>query len=223
MNVEQEKIRKARQSVGRTPELEAVAKTFEAPPPAPPRKANRDNLACLVRRLEKVDKLQAETEALRPKLEAEINATLENGDVADEKLSAGLATKRGQLELVPFKLKQIEREREKLTVELLAEFQACQLEFSKQFDHVHALLHQHVDAFLRPLMAEDAMVEWTITNFIVPNMKLNRAPIGLLNRLQCYVNSRNYPMAARELLNAEKAATDILAEAEKLSGSKSKK
>jgi len=188
---------------------------MEASAPPPDRSANWENLAQLLEKFDKVEKSAADTVALQPRLESEIDAVLATGDVQDEGMANSLATKRGQLELIPAKLKQLTSERESLVQEIEGEFHACYAIFERRFAGGNAIIHAYLDRIVRPLMADDFMVEHHIS-MLVPHTKLNRSIVGLLSNIQFPRHMGNIPEAARQLLKRRTEAAEIIAGVQKL-------
>ena len=114
------------------------------------------SLESLLKQFDKTEQLRADTEALKPRLENEINAVLSSGDSLDEKTALALQTKRGQLELIPAKLGQIMGRLTELETSIEAEFQSRFTDFQKQISAVHSIIRNRVLEALIPLMVDCA-------------------------------------------------------------------
>jgi len=215
-NEKQEQINR-RGMEARMEEHEAALKTLELPPPAPVRKADIKNLARLVRRYDKVEAILADTIALEPRLKEEIKSVLEAADGVNERLVSSMSAKKMMLDMIPFKITQLQRDREETLVSIKEEFAACFIEFERQFAHVNELNYKHLESLLLPLMSEDFMAEPIISRWLLPYTKLSRQIPNVVNRIQHYGNMGNPVAAARELLASGGKAAEILAAAEKLS------
>ncbi|HEV2452736.1 MAG TPA: hypothetical protein VGY98_00650 [Verrucomicrobiae bacterium] len=194
---------------------QTAAELAEASSPPKPRDANFKNLEALLKILGKLEKLRADTEDLKVKLENEIASALDTGDVLDEKLATGLSVKRGQLELVPAKLAQIQRQSEALNAEIQTEFTACFIAFEKYFIGMSGTVQQTIISFLAPLIAEDMRfaLEPIVATQIWPSTLLARKASGIVGRIRFHMNQGDWPQAARELLNQERQAQAIIAAA----------
>jgi hypothetical protein len=195
---------------------EAAADLAEASAPAPVRPANPDKLKSLLKELAKTAKIKSETEALRPRLEAEIKTAQESGDILDESLAASIQTKRSQLEMVGPKLDQIQRRREKLLSELKDEFVPCMNSFERQFTGVVDVVKRRIESFLAPLMEDDNMLSHRVGAFLMPHAKLPGQFAGLISAIKFHIGQNDFPAAARRLLDSKEQADAVLLEATKI-------
>ena len=164
-----------------------------------------NSLEGLLSSYDKAEKVRLETEALKPRLENELNAALATGDVLDEKLAAGLQVKRGQLELIPYKIHQIETRMLDLKAEIDREYEVRFSRFYDEIGEVSNLEKIRIENVIKPLIPElvtpscDAVI-----NQILSLTKLS-AQLGTLRDFAKFQKHLGNPVgAARNLISAEK-------------------
>lgn len=165
-----------------------------------------DSLESLLESFSKTEKLRDDTEALKIRLEAEINAKLASGDALDEKTAQALQTKRGQLDLVPAKLAQISARLTSLTAEIQTEFDQRSIAFSRAIQTAGNVAKDKLRAVIIPMLNElQADNGEEIVHFIFPRTKLANQLDGLESPIRYQaVNMQNPVAAALLLLAAEK-------------------
>lgn len=162
------------------------------------------SLESLLQQFDKAEKLRADTEALKPRLENEINAALASGDVLDEKTALALQTKRGQLDLCPAKLEQIADRLEKLTAEIQAEFNPRYIAFSRA---VQDLSRQQKEKWTDGILPKipkikKAMAERHIAELYALTDQAAQIE-GLVSVIRYPLTQQDFIGAARNLLQAE--------------------
>jgi len=202
----------------------AADNTATAPtqPPVPKPAKARGSLESLLRAWDKAEAVRADTEALKPQLEAELATGMDSGEVLNENVVRGLQLKRMMLEMIPGKFAQIERREAELTAEIRTEFNARSIAYHRQFDGAREILHRHFDGIIRHLMAEDYMVGTLINNMLIPHTKLHRRIASEIAYIQQRNAQGDVVGAARELLKREPEAAAILAEAASLANQAAK-
>ena len=171
---------------------------------------SKSTLESLLANFDKAQQLLSDTEALKPRLEKEIADALATGDALDEKTAQALQTKRGQLDLVPAKLAQINGRIETLTTDIQEEFSARFNAFNSDIQAVVRVAKQNMSGFLIPLlheMQQDNGEE--ILAFIFPRTKLANQLGGLENAIRFRVAQQDFIAASRDILVAEKALATL--------------
>lgn len=166
--------------------------------------SKQTSLESLLTAFDKTEALRADTEALKPRLENEINAALASGDVLDEKIATSLQTKRGQLELIPAKLGQISAKSEELLVAIPTEFHSRFKAFDSQLQVLQSATKKKVVDVLSSLMIDPLVVEELTNRMIWTRTKLAVELSGLESAIRFQVGQQNIVGAARELLKSEK-------------------
>jgi hypothetical protein len=173
-------------------------------------------LESLLAAFNKTEALRADTEALKPRLETEINGVLASGDVLDEKTALSLQTKRGQLDLIPAKLEQISTRRRELEAEIEIEFNKRYMSFRANIRLETDNVRRKVLATIQPLMFEP-MAAATFADMICPRTKLAIEFDGLTSPIDFQITViQNTITASRELLKREKELAQIKARPENL-------
>lgn len=170
-----------------------------------------NSLESLLAAFSKTEKLRDETEALKIRLESEVNVALDTGDVLDEKTALALQTKRGQLDLVPAKLAQISARLISLTAEIQTEFDQRSIAFSHAILAANNVAKDKLRAVIIPMLHElQAENGEEIMHFIFPRTKLANQLAGLESPIRYQaVNMRDPVAAARLLLAAEKELAGV--------------
>jgi hypothetical protein len=169
------------------------------------------SLESLLATFDKNEELRADTEALRPRLENEINAALASGDVLDEKIATSLQTKRGQLDLIPAKLGQISTKSEELQAAIQAEFQVLYNAFGSELRALQDAESKRIIAGLTKLGLEQNYVEALVLQGISTRTNLSRNLAGLDSPISFQVAQKNIVQAARELLKSETGLAQLKA------------
>lgn len=168
-------------------------------------------LESLLAAFDKTEQLRADTEALKPRLETEINAVLASGDALNESLAGSLAVKKSQLELVPAKLSQISRRADELTAAIQAEFQNRFRAFDSELQSLQAKTKKKVLDVLGPLMIDSLVVQELFDRMIWTRTKPAAELSGLRSGIDFQLSQGNVVQAARELLQREKELAVIKA------------
>jgi hypothetical protein len=165
-----------------------------------------NSLESLLAAFSKTEKLRDDTEALKTRLEGEVNAALDTGDVLNEKFAASLQTKRGQIDLVPAKLAQLSTRLISLTAEIQTEFDQRSIAFSRAIQAAGNVGKDKLRAAILPMLPElAAATGQAIVDFIFPRTKLAAQIAGIESPIQFQVVVHQNPVAAaRLLLVAEK-------------------
>ena len=168
-------------------------------------------LESLLEAFSKTEKLRDDTEALKLRLEAEINTALASGDALDEKTAQALQTKRGQEDLVPAKLAQLSARLAGLTTEIQTEFDERSITFSRAIQAAGNVAQDKLRAVIIPMLHElQADNGEEIVHFIFPRTKLANQLAGLESPIRYQaVNLQNPVAAARLLLVAEKELANV--------------
>jgi hypothetical protein len=164
------------------------------------------NLESLLASFSKTEQLRDDTEALKIRLESEVNVALDTGDALDEKTAQALQTKRGQIDLIPAKLAQISARLTSLTVEIQTEFDQRSIVFSRAIQTAGNVAKDKLRAVIIPMLHELQVVNGEeIVHFIFPRTKLANQLDGLESPIHYQaVNMQNPVAAARLLLASEK-------------------
>jgi hypothetical protein len=170
-----------------------------------------NSLESLLADFSKTEKLRDDTEALKIRLESEVNVALDTGDVLDEKTAQALQTKRGQIDLVPAKLAQLSARLTSLTVEIQTEFDQQSIVFSRAVQTAGNVAKDKLRAVIIPMLHElQADNGEEIVHFIFPRTKLANRLDGLESPIRYQaINMRNPVAAARLLLAAEKELAGV--------------
>ena len=170
-----------------------------------------NSLELLLADFSKTEKLRDDTEALKIRLESEVNLALDTGDVLDEKPAQALQTKRGQIDLVPAKLAQLSARLTSLTVEIQTEFDQQSIVFSRAVQTAGNVAKDKLRAVIIPMLHEfQADNGEEIVHFIFPRTKLANQLDGLESPIRYQaINMRNPVAAARLLLAAEKELAGV--------------
>jgi hypothetical protein len=170
-----------------------------------------NSLESLLADFSKTEKLRDDTEALKIRLESEVNLALDTGDVLDEKTAQALQTKRGQIDLVPAKLAQLSARLTSLTVEIQTEFDQQSIVFSRAVQTAGNVAKDKLRAVIIPMLHElQADNGEEIVHFIFPRTKLANQLDGLESPIRYQaINMRNPVAAARLLLAAEKELAGV--------------
>jgi hypothetical protein len=170
-----------------------------------------NSLELLLADFSKTEKLRDDTEALKIRLESEVNVALDTGDVLDEKTALALQTKRGQIDLVPAKLAQISARMSSLTAEIQTEFEQRSSAFSLAILAAGNVAKDKLRAVIIPMLHEfQADNGEEIVHFIFPRTKLANHLDGLESPIRYQaINMQNPVAAARLLLAAEKELAGV--------------
>lgn len=170
---------------------------------------NTTKLQELLLAYDKAEQLRNQTEALKPMLENEINATLAEGDALDENVARALQTKRAQLDLIPGKLCQIENRQQKLVSEISDEFELGYAPLTAHLRAIEASVKEKLKAKLEPLLMDlDSTQTAYITDVIFNHSKLKLAIAGCENPISNATVLGDYILRARRLISAEKQIVD---------------
>jgi hypothetical protein len=171
-------------------------------------------LESLLTAFDKTEALRADTEALKPRLEREINSALGGGEALDEKLATSLQTKRAQLEMTPAKLGQISAKSEELLTAIQAEFNSRFKAFNSELQVLESATKKKVMEALSPLMVDALVVEELTNRMIWTRTKLAVELSGLESAINFQLTNQNIIGAVRELLKREKELALIKARPE---------
>ena len=167
---------------------------------------SKPSLEKLLEAFSKTEKRRDETEALKLRLEAEINERLDSGDGVSEQIAQALQIKRGQFDLCPGKIAQLSARLASLTTEIQAELAERSIPFSRELQAVGNVAKDKLRAVIIPMLPELAAVDGEgIVQFIFPRTKLSAKITGLDSIIQFQLWANKNPVAAaRQLLVAEK-------------------
>jgi hypothetical protein len=169
---------------------------------------NPENLEAMIVEFDKNEALYISTENLKPALEGQITEVLANGENLDEKTALSLQAKRGMLELIPGKLDQIATLRKTLQSNIETEFNKRYAGLSKKSRELSGNAKTKLKKNLESVVVGDVLAEETC-NFVFPRTKIVSALANLENSIQFHRSSGNIVGAARALLSAEKAISEI--------------
>lgn len=161
-------------------------------------------LESLLATYDQTEALRVDTKELKPRLENEINTALAGGDALDEKVAAGLQTKRAQLEMIPAKLSQICARSDKLLDAIETEFYRRLKPFESELQVRQEMIKKKVLDVLSPLMIDPVVTEELFNRTIWTQTKPAVELSGLVSVIQFQVSQKNIVGAARELLKREK-------------------
>ena len=171
-----------------------------------------NSLESLLAAFSKTEKLRDETEALKIRLESEVNVALDTGDVLDEKTAQALQTKRGQIDLIPSKLASISTKSQELQAAIQTEFQVRYNAFSSELRALQDAESKRIIAELTKLGLEQNYVEELVLQGISARTNLSRNLAGLDSQISFQVVSlKNIVQAARELLKSETGLAQLKA------------
>jgi len=160
-------------------------------------------LESLLSAFDKTEQLRADTEGLKPRLEKEINEALATGDVLDEKLAAGLQTKRGQLDLINPKLAQCSARADELVAAIQAEFQNRYVAFTRELRALQNATVKRVLVLFNQLGVEAVDAETIALQGVWGRTRMARLLDGLDSAVKFQVSQQNIVGAARELVRRE--------------------
>lgn len=169
------------------------------------------SLESLLSDLEKADQVYAETEALKPKLEAEINSALESGDVLDEKIAASLQTKRAQLELIPAKLAQVAARQATILEQIESEFTQRLLKFEKGIAEAARIDMGALRGAISNLGLQKDFIG-AVVQFVYPKTKSAADLARLKDPIEFLRLTGRLAPASQELLKAEKSLKEMIAQ-----------
>lgn len=165
-----------------------------------------NSLESLLAAFSKTEKLRDETEALKIRLEGEVNAALASGDVLENETAQALQTKRGQIDLVPGKLAQINARLESLAAEIQTEFDQRRNSFNSARAAAREVAKGKLRTIILPLIQElQGVTGEEIVQNLYPFTKLAAQLDAFDNPISFQITvHQNYVAAARLLLAAEK-------------------
>jgi len=171
--------------------------------------SKKPSLEILIEAHHKNEALRTTTEALKPRIEGEINSALATGDVLSEQIAVSLQTKRAQLEMIPAKLGQITARAEDLLASIQAEFNSRFLTFESELQALQAKTKKKVLDVLSPLMLDQVFVQQLVDQMVWTRTKMAIELGGLETAVRFQLSQQNIVLAARELLRVEKELTLI--------------
>lgn len=175
---------------------------------------SKPSLEQLLASFDRAVQLRIETEALKPRLETEINDALASGDVLDENLAASLQIKRGQLELVPAKLNQLSAKSEELAIAIQPEFH-CRLKlFTEELQTLRNAEAKRVLELFDQLGIDRLEAEAVAAQGVLRRTKLNTELVSLESQIRFQVSQQDIVGAARELVRREQELAEIKARPE---------
>jgi len=166
--------------------------------------SKQSTLEKMLESFSKNEALRASTEALKPRLETEINTALATGEALDEGIAVSLQTKRAQIELCSNKLTQIASRTEELIAAIQVEFNSRFQAFDSELQALEAATKKKVLDVLGPLVIDQLFLEELTSRMIWGRTKLAVELAGLRDAIQFQVVQQNIILAARELLKRER-------------------